>query len=228
MTQESSIPSSGFVYILLNPSFPRELKIGRSKYESRHRAKELSRQTGVPHDFIVIYDEFVGDAEEVERLMHEKFAEYRIHRNKEFFNVAPKTAILALQQLGAQFPAKPEQPVFSVDLLEDIRNRFPDYLDPKITNIRLLQSPGACYLEITRTDRKKSTTSREHLPLWGIEEPPVATKATAEANAERLKALDEYSWIMISNLFPGEKAEKIAKEWEQPGGKLEQVNRHRS
>src|SRR4029077_11845100 len=139
-----------------------------SRGESNKRAKELSRQTGVPHDFLVIYDEMVSDAEEVERLMHDKFADSRAYRNKEFFFATPKDAIKALQELAARFPVNAEAPALHLDLTEYLLTRFAAYLDPKITNVRLVQLPDICYLEITRlTAKKKPVTIREQLPLWG-------------------------------------------------------------
>jgi len=62
----------GFVYILLNPAFPRQVKIGRTARDPQKRANELSRQTGVPDDFIVLYEEIVSDAERVETLLHKE------------------------------------------------------------------------------------------------------------------------------------------------------------
>lgn len=214
----------GFVYILLNPAFPRQIKIGRTRAESNKRAKDLSRQTGVPHDFLVLYDEMVSDAEEVERLMHDKFADSRIHRNKEFFFATPKDAIRALQQFAAHFPVNADAPSLHLDLTEYLSTRFPAYLDPKITNVRLVQLPDICYLEITRlAAKKKPVTIREQPPLWGIESPRIPTLSALEANATKLKSLNEYDWIMISNLFPGDVAQKIADEWERPGGPVEQL-----
>jgi len=214
----------GFVYILLNPAFPRQIKIGRSRGESNKRAKELSRQTGVPHDFIVIYDEMVSDAEEVERLMHDKFADSRVHRNKEFFFATPKDAIKALQELAARFPVKADAPALHLDLTDYLSTRFSAYFDPQITNVSLVQLPDICYLEITRlTAKRKPVTIREPLPLSGIESPRIPTVAALEANATKLKSLNEYDWIMISNLFSGDVAQNIANEWERPGGPVEQL-----
>jgi hypothetical protein len=96
--------SIGFVYVLLNPVFPRQVKIGRTARDPQTRAGELSRQTGVPDDFIVIYDEIVADAKQVEDLLHARFSEYRTKKNKEFFQIPPKEAIRALQEMARRFP----------------------------------------------------------------------------------------------------------------------------
>ncbi len=215
--------SIGFVYVLLNPAFPRQIKIGRSRVESQKRAKELSRQTGVPHDFIVLYDEMVGDNEEVERLMHERFADDRITRNKEFFYTKPKDAIRALREFATRFPANPSDPVLHADLMEYLSSRFSEYLDPNITDICLVQLPDICYLEVTRLAGKKKHTTREQPPLWDIETPATPTFAVLEANATKLKSLNEYDWIMIANLFPGDIAQRIADEWERPAGTVDKL-----
>ena len=84
--------SQGFVYVLVNQAMPGIVKIGRTARATSDRANELST-TGVPHDFIVVYDQQFLDCIEAERNIHEYFADFRINKNREFFQVSPKEVI---------------------------------------------------------------------------------------------------------------------------------------
>lgn len=216
--------SIGFVYILLNPAFPRHVKIGRTARNPQERVSELSRQTGVPDDFIVLYDEIVADAEQVEGLLHSRFGAYRTKKNKEFFQISPKEAIKALQEMALRFPVPPTTPALKVDMLPHFTRYFDDYLDPRIVAVYFVQMPRVCYLEVTRqalTDALPITT-QEEIPLYGLVTPDMPTLDDLRANEALLRSCDAYTWINISDLFPLESAARIAEEWERPGGKLEQ------
>jgi len=209
----------GSVYILLNPLFPRLVKIGRTNREVRKRAVELSRQTGVPEDFVILYDEVVSDVEEVERRLHERFQEYRTKSNKEFFQLPPRDAIKALQDIARQFPAPPLEKAAVYDLLPHLKQRFSQYLDPKIRGVRFLQLPGVSYLEVTRqaTTGGPKVISHDELPLSGlvVSESFVTIQRDLQRNIEKLQRLHEYDWIQISDLFPNEIANEIAQRWEE-------------
>ncbi|WP_420540706.1 GIY-YIG nuclease family protein [Nonomuraea roseoviolacea] len=85
VVREASAERAGFVYILINPSFPDMVKIGLTRNLSGNRASQLSRHSGVPTDFIVIYDELVADCGAVERRLHKRFANQRVNDRREFF-----------------------------------------------------------------------------------------------------------------------------------------------
>jgi Meiotically up-regulated gene 113 len=191
------------------------------------RFSELSRQTGVPDDFIVIYDEIVADAKQVEELLHARFSMYRTRKNKEFFQIPPKEAIQALQEMAMRFPVSSTIPVLGVDLLPHFTKYFAAYLDPKVTSVRLVQLPGICYLEVTRQPKEGGPpiTTQEELALMGILRPEAPTLDDLRVNETLVRSLDAYAWIMLSSLFPVAIAEKIAQEWERPGGKVERIRK---
>ncbi|TAD97199.1 MAG: GIY-YIG nuclease family protein [Bacteroidetes bacterium] len=85
---------AGFVYILLNPSFPDTLKIGQSKNPDK-RALSLFKagKAGIPTKFLVVYRKKVSDCELVEKLVHEKLDDYRINDDREFFIISIEDAI---------------------------------------------------------------------------------------------------------------------------------------
>jgi len=82
----------GYVYILVNSSFPNLVKVGYTTKSPTERASELS-STGVPNKFIVAYSVFVSDCVEVERLIHDLLKECRHNQDREFFEIDSTTAI---------------------------------------------------------------------------------------------------------------------------------------
>lgn len=48
----------GYVYVLQNPAFPHLLKIGFTTRTPEERAEELSRHSGVPTPYRVVFSEF--------------------------------------------------------------------------------------------------------------------------------------------------------------------------
>ncbi|MEO8382544.1 MAG: GIY-YIG nuclease family protein [Acidobacteriota bacterium] len=200
----------GFVYILLNPAFPDRIKIGRTTRPTLDRANELSRQTGVPERYVVIYDHLVGDCQAVELALHLRFAASRASQSKEFFRVQPKDAILALQSLAASYPVPQEAPHVRVSLFEFFRSRFGRYLRPDITDIALVQFGDACALEVT----SGSGLELDDIPIQ-LFEPNGHLHEAAEKNAAQVRSLDEYDLIMVTNLFTAVAAKGIAERWER-------------
>lgn len=96
---------SGFLYILVNQSFGKLLKIGKTTRSPEERAKELSSATGVPTSFFVAYQEAVSDCDAAERYVHALLGQkgFRVAENREFFDVPLKDAILALQEASQIF-----------------------------------------------------------------------------------------------------------------------------
>lgn len=91
----------GIIYILLNPSFIKCVKIGKTQRTSEERAKEVYRQakTGIPTEFVVAYEEVVSDCDLVERLVHQTLEKFRINNDREFFAISLKEAIRTIQHI---------------------------------------------------------------------------------------------------------------------------------
>ena len=205
--------SAGFVYILLNPAFPDHLKVGCTTRETARRARELSRYSGVPRDFIVIYDEFVSDAQRVEAILHERLDSYRVHRSKEFFAMRPKEDVRILQELASSFPITAETPRLDVDLLPHLVEDFRAYLDPSIVSVRFAQLPGEHVLEVERIVDGAIMKTFESLPLEGLEAPENPTQSAVDSNIARLRACSAFDWDMIANIFSPGWSAQISKEW---------------
>jgi hypothetical protein len=85
---------AGTVYILRNAAFRDSLiKIGKTTRSSAERAKELSRVTGVPDPFEVLYHEDVDDVDLAEQLVHERLKDCRLASNREFFQLPLPNAV---------------------------------------------------------------------------------------------------------------------------------------
>jgi hypothetical protein len=83
--------NAAYVYIMYNPSYKKDCyKVGRSRNPER-RAEELSAPTGVAGKFEVKFKLWVTDAVLVEKCVHKKLEHYRLHDNKEFFELPINT-----------------------------------------------------------------------------------------------------------------------------------------
>ncbi|MGZ8245619.1 GIY-YIG nuclease family protein [Methylomagnum sp.] len=95
----------GYIYVLANSSMPNVVKIGKTNRTPSERAQELSKVTGVPTPFIVVYEKLVGDPEGMESFVHTLLADkgYRLSENREFFTAPVSIVIEAILQAPATF-----------------------------------------------------------------------------------------------------------------------------
>lgn len=96
---------NGFVYLLINPSFPDVLKIGKTSRDVEKRVQELSSATGVPTPFILVYSIYVNDCDLVEKSIHAELEQMNLRntKNREFFNLDIPQAIHLLQRYQQNF-----------------------------------------------------------------------------------------------------------------------------
>ena len=92
------MPENGYVYVLVNPSMNGLIKVGKTTKEPKERAVELSKATGVPTPFFVVYEEFFNNCSQAEDFVHTYLEQkgYRLAPNREFFEVPTKEAIDAI------------------------------------------------------------------------------------------------------------------------------------
>lgn len=100
---------SGHIYILINPSMPGLLKIGKTCRTSDIRAGELSGDTGVPADFIVAFEVPVSDCDAAESGVHRELANFRFNQNREFFKLRLRDAVQLVSEIAAKFPVTPSE-----------------------------------------------------------------------------------------------------------------------
>ena len=90
------------VYILESESMPDMIKIGYTKGDPIDRAHALSKSTGVPTPFNVVYSYSCFNGERIEKAVHKYFRQQRVNKQREFFYVDLDEAIQIIESLGAK------------------------------------------------------------------------------------------------------------------------------
>jgi hypothetical protein len=85
----------GYIYVLANSSMPDLVKVGKSQRPASERATELSRVTGVPTPFIVVYEQLFADQDGAESFVHAMLSQKGLRQtdNREFFRASAKDVI---------------------------------------------------------------------------------------------------------------------------------------
>ncbi|NTU28833.1 GIY-YIG nuclease family protein [Brevibacillus sp. HB1.1] len=216
--------SAGFVYILINNSMHGLVKIGRTQISSQERAKQLSNSTGVPAPFIVAYDLYAQDCVKLERELHEKLSDFRVSQNREFFRYPLNDVIKLLQDLSSNSTSQKNTTYEAVEILGNLKEKYNDWIISEISSVRVYQTYGKVYLEITKDDYIRSDLvdqyikrtdlgfiTAEYDDLFFDPALPVTT------NADRfINEFDPYSIInCIDELFTKEAIKKIVNEFEK-------------
>ena len=92
--------SMAIVYVLTNQAFESYVKVGKTtNLDQRLRALD---NTSVPLPFRCLYAVEVDDETQVERLVHQVFADHRTRSTREFFEIDPQRVIAALKLTGGR------------------------------------------------------------------------------------------------------------------------------
>lgn len=107
LTKQMNYEDSGYVYVLINPSMDGLVKIGKTTREPENRIEELSRATGVPTPFTLVYKEYFDYCSKAEYTIHNILDErgYRVSNNREFFSAPIYEVISLIQELKQNFPS---------------------------------------------------------------------------------------------------------------------------
>ena len=199
---------------MINPAMRGLVKIGLTERTSKARAREL-RGTGVPDDFVVVYDELVTDCEEVERRLHQRFDSYRYQPNREFFQIPIREAIRGLMDESVGFIVPRIGANSGVEILPDLKKKYPLYLKPDFHSIKIVHREGVVYLESVRyrhAGLRDEVVERTDLAFIGDGDREMfLASRTPEDNARLfVYQLDEYSMIHCTDLFTHEACEQIA------------------
>jgi hypothetical protein len=161
-----------YIYVLTNPSYENDLlKIGMTTRSPMIRARELSRDTGVPNDFIVAYTKEVIDAREAERRIHYVLRDYAY--NKEFFKIDINLAVEIIE-LSLEYPDREYSIVDGQILLkmsDEEYKTFEKYIETIESYSRVIQELFSkienIYLD--DSDKKNLYPSFSHLliPIYG-------------------------------------------------------------
>src|SRR5699024_1543121 len=143
----------GYIYILINESMSGILKIGRTSRDPKIREKELSRPTGVPTPFNLVYQEYFHDSVKAESIIHNILEDngYRLASNREFFTDDLSETIKIIQSVKTNYIYNQENNLsFENDndinyLMEEGRNYLQGYGDIPLyfeESLELLEESG--------------------------------------------------------------------------------------
>jgi len=125
---------------------PDLIKIGKTKRDSRSRARELYK-TGVPTPFQVAFEIFCDNCDQVEKNIHKHLDDFRVNTDREFFKYPIDQAIILLQQNNQSL----EEDIYSaIDITLRLKEKYPKWLKPDIASIRIVQPIERVWLEITQ------------------------------------------------------------------------------
>ena len=85
----------GYIYVMINQTFPNVVKIGKTTRDPNERVKELSAATGVPTPFMLAYYREFNDCHTAEKVIHGYLERQgmRVNNNREFFQISTTEAI---------------------------------------------------------------------------------------------------------------------------------------
>ncbi len=136
---------SNIVYVLTNEAMPGFVKVGITN-NLKTRMQSLY-STPVPLPFECYFAAKVSDANAVEKLLHDAFDDYRLVKNREFFQINPERVVSALK-LAVIEEVKPDSAHVETQeeqrAIEDVkvkRGRF---------NFKLAQVPIGAVLTFSR------------------------------------------------------------------------------
>ncbi|NRN28636.1 GIY-YIG nuclease family protein [Photorhabdus heterorhabditis] len=138
---------NGYVYILINSSMPGLVKIGKTLRDSQIRAKKLFT-TGIPTPFEVAFEVFSEDYDALEKNMHDTLSHYRVSNNREFFRYPLKECIELLINLNTS-QSSDEANFSSISIFHQLKSKYGSWIDPKLIDIRIIQTSDIVWLETT-------------------------------------------------------------------------------
>lgn len=96
---------AGYVYVMSNPTMDKDIyKVGRTTKSPDERAKELSAETGVALEFLVVSQWETSDCAAAEKLIHQALEPHRLSKRREFFKAPYKTIHGAINQVLETIP----------------------------------------------------------------------------------------------------------------------------
>jgi len=82
---------TGYIYIATNPSLD-YIKVGMTSRSPKKRISELSSTTSIPTKFEVFWSQKCSQPKILEKKAHGLLKEYRVNRDREFFDISPDKA----------------------------------------------------------------------------------------------------------------------------------------
>ncbi|MEV4993318.1 GIY-YIG nuclease family protein [Streptomyces niveus] len=228
----------GVIYILANSLMPGVLKIGRTGRESAERAREISRATGVPEEYEVIYDQVVSDASAAEKQIHSLLRSHRVNPKREFFRISIREAIRHVQESCARYPVNEAREAVELDALPGLEDRMRRWIRRDLVAVKFVQYSDLCLIKwVLQPDFRKIAAHENIFDLGCIGDErercmedydqhreeyrcesgffcPV--HYSPKENFESFLELDPYSMIMTGlDILSDEASDYVAHLWEQ-------------
>lgn len=92
-----------YVYVFSNPSMPGIYKIGYTDKLPERRLEVLSRPTGVPEQFQMIFSFPCFNGIRLEKEVHMALKDFRINEDREFFQLPLSQIIETIERLGEKY-----------------------------------------------------------------------------------------------------------------------------
>lgn len=209
---------TGFVYIMINPAMRGLVKIGFTARPPKSRAKKL-RGSGVPGEFVVVYDELVSDIKLLEKRMHERFDSCRYQPDREFFQIHVREAIRGLMEEAVGLLVPRVGANCGVEILPDLKKKYPEYLKNDFHSVKIAHADGIVYLESVRyrhAGLRDELVERTDLAFIsdGISGMFLSSRSPDDNARLFVHQLDEYSMIHCTDLFTLQACERIARKHE--------------
>jgi hypothetical protein len=206
----------GHVYVMLNPAMPGVVKIGRTRDQTRARARQLY-STGVPKKFVVLWQEVVHDSDKVEQEVHERFKDLRVNPRREFFEVEPQQAIRTLMEVARPYFFDLSEKSRRIAITDELRARLGPDMRSDIVAVNVAEAElGGMFLEVVRvpSDRKNKKQLIDYVDLGGLGE-GFTFRQSLDAVAKKIAGLDPLSIAMVTDLLTDDANRRV---WDESQG----------
>src|SRR6266550_1029884 len=198
---------------MLNSAMPGIVKIGLTRNQTKARARQLYA-TGVPNEFVVLWQELVHDSDEVEKEIHKRFKVSRVNPRSEFFKVEPQEAIRTLMEVASSYSFVLSAKSPRVPILDELKAKFGSDLRSDTAAVNVAQDQfGAMFLEVIRipADRKNKNQLVDYVDLDVLGD-NFTFRQTLQVVATKFVGLDLLSIAMVTDLLKDEVGRQV---WEE-------------
>lgn len=198
--------NSGYVYVLLDPSNPSEVKIGFTTKTVGERVQELFT-TGRSRPLLALWDEYVANPKSVESKLHDRFTAFRVHPGREFFAVNPQEAIRALiDEAAPNSLTRPKNSPGRAEVLPRLRERHGHIIRSDVRSATIVVTKLGVYIETSRVDSYGGMHCgqqilSDHDISIDVTDDPFTIEESAEENAERFLRLTKNEQVVCSDVF---------------------------
>ena len=206
----------GHAYVMLNAAMPGLVKIGRTRDQTKTRARQL-HSTGMPTAFLVLWQEFVHDSDEVEKAMHTRFKALRFNSRREFFKVEPQEAIRTLMEVARPYHFSLGAKSPRVLILDELKAKIGSDLRSDLVAVNVAQDDfREMFLEVVRVpaDRKNKKQLIDYVDLNALGD-NFTLRRSLDAVARKFVDLDILTLVRVTDWVKEDVAQRTGEEYER-------------